>query len=398
MLARVRKRMIDMTQNYKKTPSITQYCLCVIAIATILCVGCGPIYQYSISDGTNESAEGAIERDSANDDINDDVLTAFFDWDTINDINNIALLTRLGYTPELLMNIFLNKTGFSENNYPIDFIVESLPPVSFWECISFSLQESDEINIIYRYDGDEKYNKGGNGLDAFSESVVENNALLLFVAIDNLKKVNFLYGDPQASDRTNSYTIIDLSERFGQITPRTMSPTELFESLAANIQLSEFYFAHYSRIYLGAEFEEVSYRNNEPDKIIQKEDGSTIWIYLGLEKHYKTLPSGEMVIADPGQTAVYFFNNPQAKKNDGLTGLYATIFYEDDGEGYDDLVAFLGLPTIIKAMDNGDKYIAYLLRDGQQRNAYFILREDKVIAQGVMYGNDYTLLSTMWSG
>ena len=64
-----------------------------------------------------------------------------------------------------------------------------------------------------------------------------------------------------------------------------------------------------------------------------------------------------------------------------------------DGESYLELTAYLGFPSIIKDIGGGYKYIAYLLRDGQQRHAYFLLQNNKIVAEGVMYGDDYTVLN-----
>lgn len=74
--------------------------------------------------------------------------------------------------------------------------------------------------------------------------------------------------------------------------------------------------------------------------------------------------------------------------------MYATRFInnENDGKTYEEITEVLGLPTTTKNMGGGDKYIAYALAEGQQRNAYFIFRNGKVDEEGVMYGNDYKIL------
>ncbi|WP_312369313.1 hypothetical protein [Lachnoclostridium sp.] len=323
------------------------------------------------------------------------VLLAGFTMSKVNNKDNRdenKLLTSLGYTKKLVSDVINNRTSFGVNSEQISQLVESLPLLAYQKYISFSLEPDNEINIVYEFDYN-NYNRGGNGLDTFPESVKENNALLLFSAMKGLKKVNMLlYDDLHKLSSVNSFTIDDLHKRFGQISPFDISCAELYDLLAANLQLSEFYFAHYSRIYLGANFEDVSYRNGEPDKILKQSDGSVIWIYGELGKSYKLFPPDNWIIDNPGHTVIYYFNNPIAEKNDNLSGLYATMFYTDNGESYKDLTAYLGLPTTIKDLGNGSTYIAYLLREGQQRNAYFILHDNKVIAQGVMYGNDYTTL------
>jgi hypothetical protein len=140
----------------------------------------------------------------------------------------------------------------------------------------------------------------------------------------------------------------------------------------------------------------VSYRNGEPDEIIHPPDDSTIWLYHDLGKAHTILPSGETGTINPGYTARYYFNNPSAEQNDNLTGLYATEFSVADRESYLELTAYLGFPTVIKDMGDGYKFIAYSLRDGQQRHAYYILQNEIIIAEGVMYGSDYTLLNFVY--
>jgi len=312
-----------------------------------------------------------------------------------NSIDESKLLTKLGYSKEFVLNVIDHRTVFSEDNEHISQIIKSLPLQADRKYISFSLEDGQakEINIVYEYDENTSY-RGGNGLDPFPETVRENNALLLFSTVEGLEKVNFLHYDgSQALNRIDSYTMQDLTGRFGEIVPLDMDFAELYNSLVVNIQLSEFYFAHYSRIYLGTDFEAVSYRNGEPNEVEQQSDGSTLWIYGEPGKSYEFPPSDNWGIDNPGYTALYFFNNPLAEKNDNLTGLYATMFFESDGENFDDLTSYLGYPTTNRDMGSGNKYIAYSLREGQRRNAYFILHNNKVIAQGVMYGNGYEILN-----
>ena len=308
--------------------------------------------------------------------------------------NENKLLTKLGYTKTLLTDILDNRTTFSQDNEQINQIVKSLPLQVYRKYNSFFVQTepSKEISIVYEFD--DSYTRGGNGLDPFPGIVEENNALLLFAAVEGLDKVNFLHYENQELtelNRTDSYTVEDLTGRFGDIEPLEMGFSDLYSALAANIQLSEYYFGHYSRIYLGVAPESVSYRNGEPAEIRQQSDGSTVWIYPDFGKIYSISPDGS---TNPGYTAMYYFNSAAAEKNDKLTGLYATRFIngENYGNSYEDITEVLGLPSTIKDMGSGNKYIAYSLSEGQQRNAYFILRLNKVIEEGVMYGNDYTIL------
>lgn len=246
--------------------------------------------------------------------------------------------------------------------------------------------QKKEINFAYEFDG------GRNALDPFPETVWENNALLLFATVEGLEKVNFLHYANQTLYSTDSFTIDDLAVRFGNIKPLDMGFSDLYNALATNIQLPELYFAYPFRIFLGYSFENVSDRYGEPDEIWQQPDDSIVLIYTERSVLSRKFPKLE--VDNPGYRAMYYFNNPTAETNDNLTGLYATRFVRatNYGETYDKIIESLGFPSTIKDMGGGNKYIAYLLREGQQRNAYFILHNDKVIEEGVMYGNDYTIL------
>lgn len=161
-----------------------------------------------------------------------------------------------------------------QDNEHIKLIVESLPLQSYRKYKSLSLQTepSREINIVYEFD--DSYTQGGNGLDPFPGIVEQNNVLLLFATVQGLEKVNFLHYDKEELNYTAEYTVDDLNPRFGNIKPLGMGFSDLYKSLASNILLSEFYFAYYSGIYLGAEPEDVSYRNMEPHEIKEQPDGS----------------------------------------------------------------------------------------------------------------------------
>ena len=305
------------------------------------------------------------------------------------------LLTTLGYTEALVADILNNKT--TADNEQIGQIVKSLPLPSYRKYVSFALQTapSKELDIIYEIN--DNYNRGGNGLDPFYDTVEQNNALLLFASIEGLDKVNFLSYDnydQQELNRTDSYTLADLVMRFGPINPSDMDVSALYNALGANIQLSEWYFAHYARIYLGDAPKQVSYRNGEPNEIKQLPDGSIVWIYSDFGKIYSTSPDSAN-IADPEHTAIYYFNSPTAEETDHLTGLYATRFIHGDhyGKTYDEMITILGYPSVTQAITGGDTYIAYSLAEGQQKNAYFIFHNNKVMEEGVMYGNDYPALS-----
>ena len=285
------------------------------------------------------------------------------------------ILSKLGYTSELVEDILNQRTVFSQDNEAVGRITEALPVQADRALRSFSVlaDQENEIRIEYAFDYHNSY-QGGNGLDPFPESVRENNALLLFAAIEGLDKVSFLHYNDSTLSHTNSYTADVITDRFGGIIPFELGVKELYGKLAANIQLSEFYFAHYSRIYLGKETWWVEYREGKPDEIISLPDGTSVWVYNELGSR---------------SLSAYYFDSPAAAQNDDLTGLYATGFAVTNGETYDDLVSYLGKPDIFKTIGDGYTYIAYPLREGQQRNAYFILHNNKVFIEGVMYGDDY---------
>ena len=304
------------------------------------------------------------------------------------------LLTKLGYTRALLTDICDSRTTFSGGDEDIDNIVVLLPLPDYREYKSFSSQTepTKEINIVYEIN--DNYTRGGNGLDPFYDTVEQNNALLLFASVDGLEKVNFLsYENQELTElnRTDSYTIDDLAAHFGDIQPLDMSVSALYNTLGSNIHLSEFYFAHYSRLYLGAAPENVSYRNGEPEEARQQPDGSAIWIYRDFGSIYND-SHGRSV--EPESIAIYYFGSPQAE-GDNLFGLYATRFIHADNykKTYDDITELFGDPAVNRNMSGDKRYIAYpLAAEHRDTNAYFVLHNNTVIEEGVMYGNDYTIL------
>ncbi|MFD0711756.1 M56 family metallopeptidase [Paenibacillus sp. GCM10027626] len=306
------------------------------------------------------------------------------------DISENKLLTKLGYTKTLLTDILDNRTTFSQDNEHINHIIKSLPLQDDSEYKSFSLEDGQtkEINYAYEFDGGSR-----NAADPFYGMIWEYDALLLFASVEGLEKVNFLhYVDQTRLFNTDSYTIDDLAARFGINKPWDLGFSDLFNTLATNVLWSEDYFGYPSRIFLGYSFENVSDRYGDPDEIWPQPDGSTVLKYT--EYSVLTRKSDISMEKNEGYTAMYYFNNPIAETNDNLTGLYATRFVRGTtyGKTYGDITEQLGLPPTIKIMGDGDKYIAYPLREGQQRHAYFILHDDEVVEEGLMYGNDYTIL------
>ncbi|NLT57932.1 MAG: DUF4825 domain-containing protein [Clostridiales bacterium] len=304
-----------------------------------------------------------------------------------------TLLTRLGYTKALLTDLLDNRTTFDGDNGQIDHLVQSLPLPSFRSYSAFSLQTapSNELQLVYQA-ADRVY-PVGNGLDPFPGMIEENNALLLFAAIEGLEQIRFLHYDQQMPEWDNVYTLDALTARFGEVKPLEMDLAALYGALGSNIHPTEFYFGHYARIYLGIEPERVPYRNGEPHEVRPQPDGSTVWIYRSFGDIYNLSPEGPNAEA-PESTALYYFDSAAAEQDDQLVGLYATRFVhgDHDGKTYEEITAIFGPPSTIKEMGGGDRYIAYALSEGQQRNAYFVLRDDRAVEEGVMYGADYTLL------
>lgn len=299
-------------------------------------------------------------------------------------IGENKLLTSLGYTKTFLRDIVDKRATFSRDDERISQIAGSLPLMSYRDYDSFSGQTEpqNEISIVYNF-GD-NYTRGGNGIDPFPGVIGENNALILFAAFKDLDRVNFLHYDGEELNNRDSFTVEDLGFRFGDVKPFEMSFSDLYKALGANIEISEYYFAHYSRIYLGARPESVSYRNDMPDEVKEMPDGSTIWIYKDFGKTYSLSLDGAQS-ANPENTAIYYF--------DSSGGLRATRFIsgENCGKTYREVTGVLGLPSVKKRMGLRDRYIAYPLSESG-RDAYFVLRAGRVIEEGVMLGTDYKKL------
>ena len=318
------------------------------------------------------------------------------------------LMTTLGYTEPLLTELLKNKTTLpkdfssygsreavrnheaAEYNENLDKIINALPLQSFRELVSYSLT-SEPCELVISYVINDNFNRPevGNGLNPFYEVVGENNALLLFAAIDGLERITLLSYDNFETGEQNSrssYTIADLAIRFGSVNPRAMDIRAFYDALGSNIHISEWYFAHLSRIYLGTVPEEVSYRMEEPDEI-QLSGNFTVWVYGGDSKE------------DPQTVSMYYFSVEGTRYNaerglypDAETGLYATRFIRGDHFDLsgDDIMTMFGLPAVTEKIA-GKQYIAYALTE-EGEYAYFILQEDKVLEEGIMFGTDYSAL------
>ncbi len=185
-----------------------------------------------------------------------------------------------------------------------------------------------------------------------------------------LENVTFEWDEP--GYLVTSYGRQDILNRFGPLMLNIMNVQELQNALGTNMQISEYYFAHYSRFYIGEKSEMIAYRVGEPNEKIALPYGGECWMY-------------EMESVSTDRFAYYF-------TEDGL--LTATRYFTEEGIGYEQLVGVLGLPGHTEAaMQNGDIWLAfYELREGGGRYAYFVLRNRKVVEEGVMFGLDYKAL------
>jgi hypothetical protein len=356
-----------------------------VVFAAALGVGCATIQPAANGDPAGENPLLAMNQPAANGD----------------PTGENKLLTRFGCPKELVESILEKRTAFSEGSERIKQIIDALPLLTFRAYDSSSLDADRVININYVYVDDHSPPVGYSldpYLDPFPGAIEENNALLLFASVKDLARVNMSFYDdypyddkPRELSYVASYEMSDIIECFGDIDPPNMELADLYDALGANLQLSEFYFAHSSRIYLGADVADVSYRNGDPNEIISQRDGSSIWWYGELGEGLLQHASGDAEVI-PGTASVYYFDSPSAEQNDGLTGLYATMFLRNGEENYENLVVYFGEPALVKDLDGGLTYVAYPLKDGQRRNAYFILQNNVIIADGVMYGDDYAAL------
>lgn len=78
---------------------------------------------------------------------------------------------------------------------------------------------------------------------------------------------------------STTLTIDDIRKRFGDIHPLEMDYKTLYQTIYSNIQPSEYYFAHYSRLYLRSTVDEVIYHNSDPNGQIKQANKSTALIY-----------------------------------------------------------------------------------------------------------------------
>lgn len=281
--------------------------------------------------------------------------------------NQDELMKKLGYTKELVSDILKKRTSLGQDTSQLESIISMLPEQSYRKFKTYTMTSNQTLDLIYV--SSDNYNRGGNGLDTFPESVKENNALLLLSSIKGLSTVNFLYYEDESQtilNKTDTYNMEVLKSRFGVIDPQTIKAQQLYISLSKNLQLSEFYFSHYSRLFLGSKQELVSYRLGEPSQVLKRDDGSVIWQYEETDQKF-------------------YFDNKGT--------LSATSTPECAGQTYEELVAYLGVPSTTKKLASDTQYIAYSLRQDPSHFAYFILKNNIVISSGVTVNDSYSLLS-----
>jgi hypothetical protein len=73
--------------------------------------------------------------------------------------------------------------------------------------------------------------------------------------------------------------------------------------------------------------------------------------------------------------------------------LRAAAFRREDGVSYDNLTTYLGYPVVSGSMDADSVCLFYPLRK-KQKNSYFVLPNDSIIAERFVIGKDYHALSS----
>lgn len=284
-----------------------------------------------------------------------------------NEVVNGQLLNDLGYSQDVLIIIQNNETPYAGNNSMVGAIIEQLPiPWKGLAYAGFSLQTNEEpygLTINYIESADQELSDYFE--NPFAASIRENNALLLFSAIDNLSIVN--YHNPENMTQY-SFVRDQFVAKFGQI-PSIKSLGKIQELLGGNLLLEEFFFSHASRIYLGSSPNEAVYRNGDPQNIIELGTGFTLYEY---------------------PDTVYYY------KDDMLHAKRETV---SENMSYKDIVQKFGLPQSNETI-KGKLYISYRLRNSgddpfpeiENRQAFFVFESEKLMEAGLMVGDDYSIL------
>jgi hypothetical protein len=274
---------------------------------------------------------------------------------------DLHMLDKIGYTNQFIFDVF--EPASAEELAP-------LLPVPAYRAYKSVTVEAGTVTVNYVHDAENVY-EGGNGLDPFPETVQEYNALILFARVDGLESVSFrteFPGSEGTDVQTETYTLQDITARFAITDPRFLDHYGLQTVMGLNLQISEYYFAHYSRLYLGDTGEAVKYRNGEPQEITALEDGTERWVYTG------EAANG---------------SNEYSYHLDADNRLIVTRYTVRDGMSYMQLFYVLGTPDTNVRLSDGAVYAAYVLREGEGRHGYFILRDDQVVEEGTMFGTDY---------
>ena len=311
-----------------------------------------------------------------------------------------ALMTSLGYTHEILESIQKNKIPpYVEYDAKISAIINQLPVT--WKGLSFdscSLENKEELyslTINYKQTT-EKYLSDFTVFPFFS-TMEENNALLLFSAVDNLSEVSFVR---LLDMQIMTFTRDDIWNIFRGI-PSIDSFTDIYNRLSENLKIDEFYFSHVSRYYLiETQPEDVVYREGgEPDTTKNLSNGLSVYIYNELGKYFSESEEGTKIHSgyDISSAVRFYFN---------ATGLFATRYIwnpANAASNYSDYITIFGKPHTEKTID-GKKYVSYLLHpttgytndspDGLEKRAWFLFENDREVERGLMLGDNYSVLST----
>ena len=274
---------------------------------------------------------------------------------------NDQLLDDLGYSRNVLIAIAETKTPYVGDNSKVGAIVNQLPiPWKGFANNGFSLhtdQEPFALTINYTIPDEQAMTDYFE--NPFAASMRENNALILFSAIDNLSVVNNKYPDDMVQ---YAFTREQIREQFGEI-PSIDDTSTLRKLLSQNLVMEEFYFSHASRLYLGNSPEDAVYRMGDPLEITPLNNGLIRY----------TFPYG----------MYYFRDGKLVDKREQAT----------DHTSFSDIIRQFGQPYCSKEADNL-LYISYRLRSSQDpeiqdARAYFLFEDGKLIEEGVRSGDDY---------
>ncbi|MDR2610266.1 MAG: DUF4825 domain-containing protein [Clostridiales Family XIII bacterium] len=280
-------------------------------------------------------------------------------------------LQSLGYGEDVLHAIGDNSTPYTGDNSKVAAIIKHLPVP--WKGLAqdgFSLQtDAEPYGLTIQYAAADAQELTDYPENPFAASIRENNALLLFSAIDNLSVVN--NNNPDGMARY-SFTREQIQALFGEI-PAIKDTGKIEALIARNLRLEEFSFSHASRIYLGSSPDESEYRYGEPPVIEKLDNGFARYQYAGYPDE------------------LYYYKEKQ---------LYAKRELAPITVDYDDIIEKFGPPQDEKTVE-GKQVISYELRKSESdplspplndRRAYFVFKDRKLIEEGLMAGDIYGML------